>query len=369
MATPSVPFINLKAQHDSLAAEIEDAFRRVQARAWFILGPEGEAFEREFASALGAAHAIAVASGTDAITLSLLACGIGPGDEVVTSPLTATFSALAISRAGARPVFADVDPKTLNLSPERVREKLTKATRALLPIHLYGNPCDLPALTALAKEAGLVVIEDACQAHGARLSGKALGTWGHAGSFSFYPTKNLGAMGDGGMIVTEDADRAALLRRLRNGGQKNRYLHEEVGVNSRLDEIQAALLRVKLKALPTWNERRRTLAERYRAALAGTPLTLLSTLDSAEPCFHLFVVRTPERDRLRDYLSASGVETLIHYPIPAHLQPAYRGLGQGEGSCPESERAAKEVLSLPLYPELTESQVDEVARAVIAFYR
>lgn len=369
MAQEKIPFVDLRAQHAALAPELEQAMARVMERGWFILGPEGEAFEQEFARALGVAHAVGVGNGTDAISLALSALGVVPGDEVVTTPLTATFSALAISRLGAKPVFADVDPETLNLSPQSARGRIGPRTRALLPVHLYGNPCALAALRELARSEGLALVEDACQAHGASLEGRALGSWGQAGCFSFYPTKNLGALGDGGMIVTGDGDLAGRLRRLRNGGQSNRYRHEEIGVNSRLDELQAAILRVKLPRLPAWNERRRALARIYQDVLAETPARPVATTTAAFPAVHLFVARAPERDRLREALSAAGIETLIHYPIPAHLQPAYRGLGQGEGSCPVAEQAAGEVVSLPLYPELTESQVERVARAVAGFYR
>ncbi len=369
MADARVPFVDLRAQHAGLAPELEQAMARVMGRGWFILGPEGEAFEKEFAGLLGVEHAVAVGNGTDAISLTLSALGVGPGDEVITTPLTATFSALAISRLGAKPIFADVEAGTLNLSPQSVRDRIGPRTRALLPVHLYGNPCSLPALSDLAGNAGLALVEDACQAHGASLEGRALGSWGRAGCFSFYPTKNLGALGDGGMIVTANGDLAERLRRLRNGGQVSRYCHQEIGVNSRLDELQAAILRVKLQRLPAWNERRRSLARLYEELLAETPASPVPPLPGALPARHLFVIRAPQRDRLQEALASAGVETLIHYPIPAHLQPAYRDLGQGQGSCPAAEEAAREILSLPLYPELTESQVERVAGAVAAFYR
>lgn len=315
------------------------------------------------------AHAVGVASGTDAMTLALLSLGVGPGDEVITSPMTATFTALAISRTGAKPVFADVDPTTLNISPPSVSERVTPRTKALLPVHLYGSPSEMPALLELGDKKGFPVVEDACQAHGATLGGRPVGGWGRAGCFSFYPTKNLGALGDGGLVTTDDEELADRIRRLRNGGQSNRYVHEELGFNSRLDELQAAVLRAKLPQLSAWNERRRFLAARYREALAETPLDWVDALPDAAPAVHLLVARTPERDRLREDLSKAGVQTLIHYPVPAHLQPAYRGLGQAEGACPEAERAAQEIVSLPLYPELREEQVERVARAVVSFYR
>jgi len=364
-----VPFADFHSREEALDSDIQAAFVRVIDRGWYILGPELEAFEREFAAFIGSAHAVGVGCGTDAISLSLLALDIGPGDEVVTSPLTATFTALAVSRIGARPVFADVDIETLNISPESVRRRLTKRTKAILPVHLYGNPCDLPELQRIAKEEGLHLVEDACQAHGARLNGKSVGNWGGAGCFSFYPTKNLGALGDGGMVTTLDETVADRLRRLRNGGQSSRYVHDEVGFNSRLDEIQAAVLRAKLPRLAEWNRRRRNLAELYKGLLEDTPVTVVGTQAGAEPVHHLFVLRSSDRDRLQESLVAEGIQTLIHYPLPAHLQPAYHGSGPGEGHCPVAEKAAREILSLPLYPELAESQVERVAEAVRAFFR
>ena len=366
---PPIPFVDLTAQHAALAVEIRDALTRVIESGWFVLGPEVEAFEREFASMSGTAHAIGVASGTDAMTLAFLSLGVGPGDDVITSPMTATFTALAISRTGARPVFADVDPVTLNVSPRSVFEKMSTRTKALLPVHLYGSPSEMPALLELADKKGIPVVEDACQAHGATFGGRPVGGWGRAGCFSFYPTKNLGALGDGGLVTTDDQELALRIRRLRNGGQSNRYVHEEVGFNSRLDELQAAVLRAKLPHLSGWNERRRNLAAQYREALAETPLAWVEALPDTETATHLLVARAPERDRLREALSEAGVKTLIHYPVPAHLQPAYRGLGQGEGACPEAERAAQEIVSLPLYPELDEAQVERVVRAIVSFYR
>jgi dTDP-4-amino-4,6-dideoxygalactose transaminase len=365
----TVPFVNLTAQHAALASEIREAIARVMDRGWFILGPEVEAFEREFATTVGTRQAVGVASGTDALTLTLFALGVGPDDEVITSPLTATFTVLAISRTGARPVFADVDPETLNLSPASVSAHIGPRTKALLPVHLYGNPCDMPAFVELAREKRLALVEDACQAHGARLEDRAVGTWGDAGCFSFYPTKNLGALGDGGMIVTNDDSLAERVRRLRNGGQVSRYVHQEMGFNSRLDEIQAAMLRAKLPRLVGWNERRRELASLYRRLLEKAPVRWVKSLPGAESACHLLVVRVREREPLRESLSQAGVQTLIHYPVPAHLQPAYQGLGELGGSCPEAERAAGEIVSLPLYPELDETQVERVAQSILAFYR
>jgi dTDP-4-amino-4,6-dideoxygalactose transaminase len=366
--SPEVRFNDLSIGGSAPAAEIEEAVKRVLASAWFILGPEGEAFEREIEAAFGCGHAIAVATGTDAITLSLMALGVGPGDEVVTSPLTATFTALAVSRLGAKPVFADVEPETLTLCAESASRRITSRTRVLMPVHLYGNAADLAGMRELAKAQGLEVVEDACQAHGGRLEGRYLGSLSRLGTFSFYPTKNLGALGDGGMVLTHDEELRSKLKRLRNGGQSSRYRHEELGINSRLDEIQAAVLRVKLKHLEAKNQRRRELSRLYQKALQGSAVRPVAVREGCESARHLFVIRAPERDRLAAHLKERGIETLVHYPIPAHLQRAYESLGQREGSCPNAEKASKEILSLPLYPNLPEPHIDRVADAIRAFY-
>jgi dTDP-4-amino-4,6-dideoxygalactose transaminase len=368
MSLEPVPFNDLNAEGSPWEEDLRAALERVLRSGWFILGPEVQAFEREFADALGARHAVSVANGTDAITLALLGLGVGPGDEVVTTPLSAAFTSLAISRLGARPVHADVEPATLTLSADAVARCLTGKTRAIVPVHLYGNAADVEGVLELAREHGLEMVEDACQAHGARLSNRALGTFGKAGAFSFYPTKNLGALGDGGMIVTDDAALADRLRRLRNGGQSSRYVHDEVGFNSRLDEIQAAILRAKLPHLEAENGKRRGHASLYQARLRGAPVELVRVRDGCTSARHLFVIRTPERDRLAQHLKARGIQTLVHYPVPTHLQPAYLGLGQGEGSCPTAEQAAREILSLPLYPALSPDAVERVADSIGEFF-
>ncbi len=366
MSDRTVRFNDLTICDTELSREIRTAIERVVSSGWYVLGPEVEAFEQEYARAIGTRYGIGVASGTDAISLSLMALGIGAGDEVVTSPLTATFTALAISRVGARPVFADVDPETLTLSPASVEERITARTRAIVPVHLYGNACAMEPLLELAEMRGLVVVEDACQAHGARYRDRPLGAFGRAGAFSFYPTKNLGALGDGGFITTDDEELAATLARLRNGGQKSRYVHTEVGLNSRLDEIQAAVLRAKLPHLERWNRRRRELAGRYEEGLDGTELRATGVLvpDGVLSARHLFVVRTPSRDAWMERLASRGVQTLVHYPVPVYLQPAYRELGQGEGSCPVAEEAASSILSLPLYPSMSDDDVDYVVESM-----
>ncbi len=360
MSDRTVRFNDLALRDNDLRRDIDEAIRRVIASCWYVLGPEVEAFEEEFRRVSGTRYGLGVASGTDAISLSLLALGVGPGDEVVTSPLTAAFTALAISRLGARPVFADVDEDTLTLSTESVRDRITSRTKAIVPVHLYGNACDMDALSKLAEQHDLHVVEDTCQAHGARYRGKLLGSLGRAGAFSFYPTKNLGALGDGGFIATDDGDLATHLKRLRNGGQSSRYLHEAIGFNSRLDELQAAVLRAKLPHLESWNERRREISRRYVEALEGSELAPVVVREDAVSARHLFVVRTPSPDSLEKYLDDHGIQTLVHYPVPVHLQPAYRGLEQGEGSCPVAEAAAKSIVSLPLHPAMTDDDVDYV---------
>ena len=362
-----VPFVDFASHVASLRGELDAAVARVLDSGWFVLGPEGEAFERELAEVLGSRDAVAVANGTDALQLALRALEVGAGDEVVTTSLSAAFTALAILQAGAKPVFVDVEAATLNLDPARVREAITPRTRAILPVHLYGHPADMTPLLALARERGLALLEDACQAHGALHEGRPVGTLAGErgiGALSFYPTKNLGALGDGGAVLVNDPALAAQLRRLRNGWQSNRYRHEVFGVNSRLDELQAAILRAALPHLPAWTERRRELAALYRRELAGTGLVLPHEAPWARAVYHLFVVRHPRRDELAAELARLGVGTLIHYPIPLHLQPAFAGLGPGPGRLPVVERAAGEILSLPLYPELGDAQARYVVGAL-----
>ena len=364
-----MPFLALAEQVAARRAELQQAIGRVLDSGWFVLGPEVKAFEAELADQLGCGHVVGVGNGTDALQLALEAIGIGPGDEVVTSPMTAAFTALAIRRAGARAVFADVEPDTLNVAPAAVRAAITPKTRALLPVHLYGHPAEIEALAALAEERGLPLVEDACQAHAARSGERCVGSFGTAGALSFYPTKNLGAFGDGGAILTGDAELAERLRRLRNGGQSDRYSHVDAGANSRLDELQAAILRVKLRHLAADTERRRTLAALYVSELDGSGVGLPRERPGVRAVHHLYVVRHPERDRLAAGLAERGVGTLIHYPIPVHLQPAFADWGGAPGDCPVAEQAASEILSLPLYPELDETDVRyvcEVLRETVA---
>jgi dTDP-4-amino-4,6-dideoxygalactose transaminase len=362
--TVAVPFGDLKPHVAALRGEIDAALARVLDSGWFILGPEGEAFERELAQALDAPEAVAVASGTEAIQLALEALGVGAGEEVITSPLTAAFTALAVMRAGARPVFADLDPVTLNVSPEAVERALTPRTRALLPVHLYGHPADLDPLLEIARRRSIPLVEDACQAVGARYKGRLVGAISGVGALSFYPTKNLGALGDGGAVLVNDPEVGRRLRRLRNGGQADRYRHEVAGLNSRLDELQAAILRAKLRHLDRWTERRRALAARYGDGLATAAVTLPREQPYARAVYHLYVVRHPRRDALAAALRERGIGTLVHYPIPLHLQPAFAGLGARRGDFPVAERAAGEILSVPLYPEMTDAQAEAVIGAI-----
>ncbi len=358
-----IRFLSL-VPHEADADAVRAAIDRVLARGWFVLGPEVDAFEAEFAAASGAADAVSVGTGTDAIALTLRALGVGAGDEVITSPLSAAYSALAIMMCGARPVFADVDPHRLTLDPLEAARAITPRTKAILPVHLYGQPADMDALGAIAARSGIAIVEDCCQAHLATASGRPVGTIGVAGAFSFYPTKNLGALGDGGAVITNDRALADRIRRLRNGGQSDRYHHESFGVNSRLDEMQAAILRARLPRLREWTARRRALASRYRAQLAGLAVDVPREFDAGH-VYHLFVVRSGERTALQAHLSECGVETLIHYPVPIPRQPALAAASPAE--CPHADRACNEVLSLPFSPALRDSDVDDIASAIATF--
>ena len=359
MAEP-IPFLSLGPGDDADA--VRAAVERVVASGWFILGPELEAFEREFAAASGAAHAVGVGNGTDALALTLRAMGVGPGDEVITTPLSAAFSALAITMAGATPVFADIDPERLTLDPAAAAAAITPRTVAIMPVHLYGQPADMPAFEALAFRHGLAILEDACQAHLAACGDRPVGTFGEAGAFSFYPTKNLGALGDGGAVVTNDAALADRLKRLRNGGQAERYRHVEFGMNSRLDELQAAVLRARLERLPAATTRRRAIAKRYRSALAGGQVRVPPECDSGH-VYHLFPVLTTGRDDLMQALASRGIGSLVHYPFVIHRQPAFAATATA-ADCPVAEQVCTEVCSLPLYPHLTDEACDRVCSAV-----
>ena len=362
MTPGRIPFMNLRPGED--AALIDEAIRRVIERGWFVLGPEVEAFEAEFAQACATGHAIGVGTGTDAIALALKALGIGPGDEVITTPLSAAYTALAVMMAGARPVFADIDPDRLTIDPAAIEAAITSRTAAILPVHLYGQPAAIAEIAGIAQRHGLALVEDCCQAHLATCGGRAVGTFGAAAACSFYPTKNLGALGDGGAVTTADARLAERLKRLRNGGQTDRYHHVEPGVNSRLDEIQAAVLRARLPLLPRWTARRRELADIYRRALEGASAVVPPECDPGH-VYHLFPVRSAERDRLREHLTAAGIETLIHYPVPIPRQPALAT--ERPARCPVADRVSAEIVSLPLHPVLASDEALRVAAAVRAF--
>jgi dTDP-4-amino-4,6-dideoxygalactose transaminase len=357
--TARVPFLQLTPGED--AAAVRQAIDRVIERGWFVLGPELEAFEREFAAACRIGHAAGVGTGTDAIALALRAIGVGAGDEVITSPLSATYTALAIVMAGAHPVFADIDPSRLTLDPEAAAAAVGPRTAAIVPVHLYGQPADMAALATVARRHNLAIVEDCCQAHLATCAGAAVGSFGAAGAFSFYPTKNLGALGDGGAVVTGDATVAEKVKRLRNGGQTDRSHHQDPGVNSRLDELQAAILRGRLPFLPRWTDRRRALAARYRRGLGEISITVPPEHDPGH-VYHLFPVLSPRRNALQTALAAAGIETLVHYPIAISRQPAMAAWSPAV--CPVAERVASDVLSLPLHPSLPDAHVDLVAQAI-----
>jgi dTDP-4-amino-4,6-dideoxygalactose transaminase len=359
-----VPFGDSKRAYESIKSELDEAALRVLASGWYILGREVTAFEEAFAAFCGVGHAIGVGNGTEALYLALAALGVGRGDEVITVANAAIYEPLTILQAGARPVYADVDERTHTIEPELLEAAITPRTKAIMPVHLYGRMADMDAIMDVAHRHNLPVIEDCAQAHGARLGGRPAGSIGVCGCFSFYPSKNLGALGDGGMIVTDDVALAAKLRRLRMyGWEKRYYTVDPGGINSRLDEIQAALLHVKLRHLPNWNDARRRIARRYDQLLAGTGLVLPDAPADESHIYHLYVVQTKQRDRLQAALKERGIETAVHYPLPAHLQTVYQGLAT-PGSLPVTERLAGEVLSLPIYPELTDAEVEAVAAAV-----
>jgi dTDP-4-amino-4,6-dideoxygalactose transaminase len=372
MALKSVPFLDLSRESNRNRRKIDAALARVLNRGSYILGPEVESLEREFAEFLNVPYAAGVGSGTDALTLALEASGAvtpGAGDEVITSALSAAFTPLAIIRAGAIPRFVDVDPITLQIDTTRIEPCITGKTIAIIPVHLYGYACNLQQLLQQARAHHLIVIEDACQAHGSRLAGKALGTFSHAAAFSFYPTKNLGALGDGGMVVTHDEELVRKVRMLRNGGQDSPYHHELPGYCSRLDEIQAALLRMKLQTLEERNRIRRSFAECYDEAFGDLDLTLMPAVRDFIPNRHLYPIRTPRRDDLRRFLQEQGIQTLVHYPVPLPSQPALHRFVLPGQEFPVAQKATQEILSLPLYPELEQEEIQYTIQAVRRFFK
>ncbi|MFN2107491.1 MAG: DegT/DnrJ/EryC1/StrS family aminotransferase [Candidatus Promineifilaceae bacterium] len=364
-----VPFVDLAAAYEAQKSAIDEAIQRVLAGGRYILGKEVEQFEQAFAAYCDSAHAVGVASGTDALLLALKALNIGPGHEVITVAHTAVATAAAIVLSGAKPVFVDIDPRTFTLDPSLLPGALSSRTRAVIPVHLYGQTADMDPLRSFAKTHKLAVIEDCAQAHGATYGSHIAGSMGDAAAFSFYPTKNLGAIGDGGAVVCQDEAAAGRLRELRQYGWRERYISEEVGMNSRLDELQAAILRVRLASVDADNDARRRVSSLYDELLADTPLELPREADGRRHVYHLYVVQAPNRQALRAYLAKKGIATAVHYPLPVHLQPAYIHLGRGPGSLPVSERTAESVLSLPIFPQMEEAQVAAVAKAIGDFYR
>ncbi len=363
-----VPFLDLKANVGALRDEVLTALAEVVDTTAFAGGPVSDKFEEEFAAFTGAAEAVAVGSGTEALWLTLLGLGIGPGDEVITVPHTFIATAEAISFCGARPVFVDIDPVTYTLDPEQVAGAITVRTKAIIPVHLYGQPADMTPIRMLAAEHGLHVVEDACQAHGATYRHQRAGTLGDAGCFSFYPGKNLGAFGEGGAVTTNDAALAERLRQLRNHGQSAKNEHTLLGWNSRMDGFQAAVLRTKLRHLPEWTDRRRAIAAYYVDHMEASPAVVLPVeAGYASHVYHLFVVRVAERDDFMRYCNDHGVQCGVHYPKPVHLQKAYSHLGLARGMFPQAERAAAQVVSLPMYPEMTAAQAAHVANTVNAY--
>jgi dTDP-4-amino-4,6-dideoxygalactose transaminase len=359
-----VPFVDLKAQYASIRAEVEAAIARVFENASFILGREVEAFEAAFGEYVGARFCVGVNSGTAAIQLAVTACGLGAGDEVIVPANTFFATAEGVSTAGATPVFVDADPVSYNIDVTKIEAALTERTRAIMPVHLYGQAADLDPIFEIAERRRLIVIEDAAQAHGSLYKGRPVGGLGRAGCFSFYPGKNLGAYGEGGAVVTNDAEVARRVRLLRDHGSERKYHHDIIGYNFRLEGIQGAVLNVKLRHLDRWNQLRRDHAARYGELLRGTDLTLPREMPYARHVYHLYVVQSDARDDLQQALTESGVQTGIHYPIPIHLQPAYASLNYGRGDFPEAERQARRVLSIPMFPELTEEQLLRVGEAI-----
>ncbi len=366
-----IPILDLKTQYDQLRDEIAVALQGVLDSGAFVLGPDVKALEQEVADYCRCRYGVGVASGTDALRLSLAALGVGHGDEVITTPFTFVATANTISHSGAQPVFVDIDPVTYNLDPDAVAAAVTPRSKAIVPVHLYGQPAEMDALMAIAQQHGLAVIEDAAQAIGAEYKGRRAGSIGHVGCLSFYPTKNLGAYGDAGMVVTNDADLAEKLDVLRRQGGKTKYFHEVLGFNSRLDTLQAAILRVKLRYLERWQEGRREAACRYDGLLAaaGAPVTTPYARPDVRHVYHQYTIRAPQRDALAQHLRQRGISTMIYYPLPLHLQGLYRDRGMVEGALPHAEAAGREVLSLPMFPELTEAQQGEIVAAIAEFYR
>jgi dTDP-4-amino-4,6-dideoxygalactose transaminase len=361
-----IPFVDLKAQYQQIKPEIDAALADVLKSSQFVLGPQLEAFEAEFAAYCQADHAIGVNTGTSALHLALLVAGVGPGDEVITVPFTFVATVAAICYTGARPVFVDIEPQSYTMDVQQIERAITERTKAILPVHLYGQPADMDSVNAIAKHYGLIVIEDAAQAHGAEYKGRRAGAIGDLGCFSFYPGKNLGAYGEGGMVVTNDRKYAQHVQMLRNWGQEHKYYHMLKGYNYRLEELQAAILRVKLRYLEAWTDARRRHAAQYEELLAESGIQRPAVMPYARHVYHIYAIRSSHRDETQRALHAQGIQTGIHYPIPVHLQPAHADLGYRPGDFPCAEQAAQEVLSLPMYAELSDEQVAQVVAALAA---
>ena len=366
MTNIRVPSLDLKAQYQRIKPEIDAAIARVLDSGQFVLGAEVAGFEQEFARYCGAAECIALNSGTSALHLALLAAGVGPGDEVITVPFTFVASVAAVVYTGARPVLVDIDGRSFTMDPAAVEAAISPRTKAILPVHLYGQPADMDPIMEVARRHGLIVIEDAAQAHGAKYKSRPVGSIGDIGCFSFYPGKNLGAYGEGGAVTTSNSEYARTIRMLRDWGQDRKYHHLLHGFNYRMEALQGAILRVKLRHLERWTDARRAIVGKYNQLLAGSAVERPAEMPWGRHVYHLYTLRSDRRDILRESLQNKGIQTGIHYAVPAHLQPAYANLGYGRGSLPQSEKAADEVVSLPLYPEMTSDQLQMVAQAVLS---
>lgn len=369
----SIPFLGLQRQDSKLDNELIEAIRGVFESGSFILGENVRAFEGELAAYCGVGYAVGLASGTDALVLSLRALGIGPGDEVITSPFTFIATAEAISFMGARPVFVDIDSDSFNMRVDEIAQVLTSRTKAIIPVHLYGHPVEMDSLNQIIGDRDIAVVEDACQAIGAKYYNRMVGSIGNVGCFSFFPSKNLGGCGDGGIIVTNERDLAEKIRILRNHGSSKRYYHDVLGYNSRLDELQAAILRIKLRRLDEWNEARNRVADRYGKLISQADLNdrirIPFVAQGVSHVFHQYTVLVENRDNIRQYLDQKGISTMVYYPVPLHLQEAYRGLGYKLGDFPIAETCAERVLSLPCFPELTDSEQEKVIDIIVSYYR
>jgi dTDP-4-amino-4,6-dideoxygalactose transaminase len=359
-----IPFVDLKAQYHSIKEEIDQAVAGVLESTAFVLGKEVVAFERDFAAYVNCSHAIALNSGTSALHLALLAAGVGPGDEVITTPFTFVATVAAVGYCGARPVFVDIDPQSFTIDVNQIEAAITPRTKVILPVHLYGHPADMNPILEIAKRHKLVVIEDAAQAHGAEYKGRRVGSIGDMGCFSFYPGKNLGAYGEGGAVTTNNPEHTRIINMLRDWGAERKYHHELKGYNYRMEGFQGAILRVKLRYLEGWTDMRREHARVYSELLAGGDVTVPAVRPDSKPVWHVYGIRTKDRQALQQSLQEQGVQTNIHYPFPIHLLPAWAELGYREGAFPQAEAAAREELSLPMYPELTKAQVEQVCAAV-----